>query len=212
MFNILAITNRHICTDDFFTQLEKICSANLKISSLKKSSSMLSSLKIVLREKDLCETDYKKIAEKVFKICKIHNTDCILHTYYNAAKELNCDNIHLPFNIFKNHPNISNKFKCVGVSIHSIDEAIEAEELGAGYIIAGHIFPTDCKKDLPPRGLSFLSSVCSSVNIPVYAIGGISPSNAQSVLNAGAYGICLMSSLMKCKNPNEYLNSFSDLF
>ncbi len=203
MCNILAITNRHICTDDFFTQLEKICSAHRLISSSYKTS-----LKIVLREKDLNESDYKIIADRILKIGRKYDTDCILHTYYNAAKELNCSNIHLPFNILQDTPDISNSFDHVGVSIHSINEAIESEKLGADYIIAGHIFATDCKKDLPPRGLSFLSSVCSSVNIPVYAIGGISSSNAQSVLNAGAYGFCLMSSLMDCNNPYEY---FMDL-
>lgn len=203
MYNILAITNRHICTDDFFTQLEKICSTHRLISSSYKTS-----LKIVLREKDLNESDYKIIADRILKIGRKYDTDCILHTYYNAAKELNCRNIHLPFNILKDISYISNSFENVGISVHSINEAIEAEKLGADYIIAGHIFATDCKKYLPPRGLSFLSSVCSSVNIPVYAIGGISPSNAQSILNSGAYGICLMSSLMNCNNPYEY---FMDL-
>lgn len=199
IYNILAITNRHICANEFFTQLEKICSSHRLILSSYKLS-----LKIVLREKDLNESDYKIIADRILKIGKKYDIDCILHTYYNTAKELNCSNIHLPFNILKATPDISNNFYNVGVSIHSITEAIEAEKLGADYVIAGHIFPTNCKKDLPPKGLNFLSSVCSSVNIPVYAIGGISPSNVQSVLNSGAYGICLMSSLMNCNNPYEY--------
>ena len=56
-----------------------------------------------------------------------------------------------------------------------------------------------------PRGLSFLSSVCSCVNIPVFAIGGISPENAQEVINIGADGICIMSGLMNCKNPREFI-------
>ena len=68
--------------------------------------------------------------------------------------------------------------------------------LGASYVTGGHIFATDCKKGVPPRGLDFLKAVCSSVNIPVYAIGGINGDNINSVLNAGASGACIMSGLM----------------
>ena len=50
---------------------------------------------------------------------------------------------------------------------------MEAERLGATYVTAGHIFTTDCKKGLPPRGLDFLKNVCDAVTIPVYGIGGI---------------------------------------
>jgi len=46
------------------------------------------------------------------------------------------------------------------------------------------------------------------VRIPVYAIGGISPENAQSCIQAGAAGICLMSSLMKAENPGDFLQGF----
>ena len=105
----------------------------------------------------------------------------------------------------KSKPDVCKEFDEVGVSIHSVSEAIEAVNLGATYITAGHIFATDCKKDIPPRGLSFLSSVCSSVNIPVFAIGGISPENAQKAINAGADGICIMSGLMNCKNPRVFI-------
>ena len=43
---------------------------------------------------------------------------------------------------------------------------MEAERLGATYVTAGHIFTTDCKKGLPPRGLDFLKNVCDAVTIP----------------------------------------------
>lgn len=49
----------------------------------------------------------------------------------------------------------------------------EAEQLGASYLTAGHIYATDCKRGLPPRGLGFLKEVCREVSIPVYGIGGI---------------------------------------
>ena len=73
---------------------------------------------------------------------------------------------------------------------------MEAEKLGCTYITAGHVFATDCKKGLPPRGLSFLKEVCYSVTIPVYAIGGIDENNMEAVRQAGAAGGCMMSGFM----------------
>ncbi|AQS10345.1 regulatory protein TenI [Clostridium saccharobutylicum] len=194
MYKLLSITNRHLCKNDFLTQIQNICILNEK-------NTMIKSVSIVLREKDLSENDYKKLAAEVLKVCRKNNTECILHTYYKAAKELNCRKIHLPLHVLKSNLTIYKEFDEVGVSIHSVNEAIEAMNLGATYITAGHIFATDCKKGVTPRGLDFLSSVCSSVNIPVYAIGGISPANAQKTIDVGAEGVCIMSGLMTCKNP-----------
>ncbi|APC38924.1 thiamine phosphate synthase [Clostridium estertheticum] len=198
MYKLLAITNRHLCNNDFLQQIQSICSLNEK-------NTMIKSVSIVLREKDLSENDYKNLATKVLEICKENNTECILHTYYKVARELNCKKIHLPLHVLKSKPDICNEFNEVGVSIHSVNEALEAVNLGATYIIAGHIFATNCKKDVPPRGLNFLSSVCSSINIPVYAIGGILPANAQKAINAGADGVCIMSGLMTCENPRVFM-------
>ncbi|EPY2276545.1 thiamine phosphate synthase [Clostridium sporogenes] len=198
MYKLLAITNRHICNNEFLAQIQDICTLNEK-------NTVIESVSIVLREKDLSENDYKKLAAKVLNICEKNNTECILHTYYKVAKELNCKKIHLPLHVLKSNPNIYKDFNEIGISIHSVSEAIEAMNLGATYITAGHIFATDCKKDLPPRGLSFLSSVCSSVHIPVYAIGGISPANAEKAINAGAEGICIMSGLMTCKSSKLFI-------
>lgn len=59
-----------------------------------------------------------------------------------------------------------------------------------------HILATDCKKGVPPRGLTYLEEVCNAVSIPVYGIGGITIENAKEVINHGVEGICMMSSLM----------------
>ena len=88
-------------------------------------------------------------------------------------------------------------FPILGVSCHSVEEAGKAKELGCTYIIAGHIFETDCKKGVPPRGLEFLKEVCDTIDIPVYAIGGITMDNIALVKNAGAAGGCMMSGLMR---------------
>lgn len=152
---------------------------------------------VILREKDMSPEDYRELAQEVMGICEKHGTACILHSFTDIALSLGAENIHLPMHILRELPEEKKRsFRLIGASCHSVEEAIEAESLGAGYIIAGHIFATDCKKGLPPRGLDFLRAVCNSVKIPVYAIGGISDRNIASVTEAGAAGACMMSGFM----------------
>ena len=197
MYNILAVTNRKLCKNDLLEQIKKIIEFNLSKDSINNLLPNNSNIKIILREKDLCEEEYEFLARKVLNICNSFNIQCILHTYYNVARKLNCRSIHLPLHILKNNPYLCKDFSIIGVSIHSVDEAIEAQNLNASYITAGHIFNTDCKKGLPGRGLNFLKEVVKSVDIPVYAIGGINNDNIDSVIKAGAYGVCMMSGFME---------------
>ena len=195
MCDILCITNRSLCKEDFLTRTKKIASAKPK--------------GVILREKDLTEKEYKDLAAKVIEICNRYNTPCILHNFTKVALELNHPYIHLPLHILVNiSAEDRGKFKVLGASCHSADDAVKAEKLGCAYITAGHIFDTDCKKGLPGRGLDFLKNVCESVKIPVYAIGGISSEKIKAVKNAGAKGVCVMSGVMMCEDVEEYLGEF----
>ena len=72
-----------------------------------------------------------------------------------------------------------------------------AEKLDVEYVIAGHIFKTDCKKDVPPRGINFLKEICNNTDLPVYAIGGINLDNMKLCFEAGADSVCMMSEFAK---------------
>lgn len=87
-------------------------------------------------------------------------------------------------------------FDIVGVSTHTVQEALEAGKSGATYITASHIYETECKMGLKPKGIRYLKDVCAVAEIPVYALGGIKFSNMNEVLNAGADKACMMSELM----------------
>lgn len=188
LFNqIIAVTNRHLCTRPFLEQIERVCRLHPRA--------------LILREKDLPEEEYSLLFSQVFEICGRYQVPCICHTYYQAAKAAGSRQIHLPLPILKSlqDTDVLNDFDGIGVSVHSADEARLAASLGASYLTAGHIFQTDCKKGLPPRGLDFLEEVCQSVSIPVYAIGGIQADAAQLSLiqSRGAAGGCIMSGMMR---------------
>ena len=181
----ICVTNRTLCRDDFLTRIDHIAKKGVADA-------------ILLREKDLTEREYLELAEKVLSICKSHNRRCILHTYYKAAKELGCKEIHLPLPLLQKMREEGEKewFTTVGTSVHSLKQANLAMHLQADYMTAGHIFETDCKKGLPGRGLSFLSKVVCKSEVPVYGIGGISADNAGQIMETGAPGVCIMSGFM----------------
>lgn len=197
MSDIICVTNRKLCREDFFERIEKIAAEKPKA--------------IILREKDLNEEEYRTLADHVMEICKKYGTECILHTFYRTAAQLKADAIHLSLPSFRGMNEIERgRFKKIGVSCHSVSDALEAEKCGCTYITAGHVFATDCKRGLPPRGIEFLSEVCGAVNIPVYAIGGIDASNIASVRAAGAYGGCVMSGFMKCDDVKIFTEAFEN--
>lgn len=191
MFKIIAVTNRHLSAGDYFDRLAKIAASDADA--------------VILREKDLTEEEYELCAKKAAEICKRAGKTYILHTYVQTAAKLNCGSVHLPLPLLRQlsgsdekteKSSILQRFHTVGASVHSPLEAMEAECLGADYVTAGHVFATDCKKGLEPRGISFLEDTVKSVKIPVYAIGGISRKNLQQVKAAGAAGACVMSQMM----------------
>ena len=195
------ISNRKLCeNENLEKQIEKIFSAYQRKIILENFEIVA----LTLREKDLYKNEYLKLVEKIYPICQKYRIDLILHQNYNLRldNKYNIKGLHLSYNTFKSlnkniREELIRKYKKIGVSIHSIDEAKEAENLGATYIVAGHIFKTDCKKDLEPRGLEFIQELSVILTMPIFAIGGINQEKSHLVINSGAFGVCMMSSLMK---------------
>ena len=195
------ISNRKLCeNENLEKQIEKIFSAYQRKIILENFEIVA----LTLREKDLYKNEYLKLVEKIYPICQKYRIDLILHQNYDLRldNKYNVEGLHLSYNTFKSlnkniREELIKKYKKIGVSIHSIDEAKEVENLGANYVVAGHIFKTDCKKDLEPRGLKFIQELSLILTIPIFAIGGINQENSHLVINNGTFGVCMMSSLMK---------------
>lgn len=191
---LICITNQKLCKDNFLNRIDKLTKGKPHA--------------IVLREKDLSLEEYELLAIQVKKICHRNQVPLVINQNISVAKELKIPNIHLSMSDLRKYREELYGFAQVGASVHSLLEAKEAEKLGASYLIAGHIFPTDCKKGVPSRGISFLKEVCNSVNIPVFAIGGVTKDKVDDVLHAGAKGVCIMSKAMTCLNPSNLIKDF----
>ena len=185
---IICITNRLLCKNDFFEQIELICKKNLYA--------------LILREKDLDDKTYEGFAVKCNDICNKNNVLFFINSKINIAQKLKIKNIQVSFEDFITNKDVLNSFDNVAISVHSLSEAIVVEKFIEQtkqniFLIAGHIFETDCKKNLQPRGTEFLKEICASVEIPVFAIGGINEKTIKQLKNIKIEGVCLMSSLMK---------------
>ena len=188
MYKIICITNRSLCGKDYLRHLEAVAAAHPDA--------------MILREKDLSEAEYLRLAQQAKAICEKHQTPLILHSYSNAAKALSHKAIHLTMPILRTlSAEELSSFTVLGASCHSVEEAKEAERLRCTYITASNVFETDCKKGLPGKGVEFLREICESVNIDVYALGGITARNIAELMRSGADGACIMSGFMKSENP-----------
>lgn len=179
MCKVIAVTNRRLCKGDFEKQVRLLVECNVDY--------------IVLREKDLKESEYEQLAKAVMELCEGSHTVCVLHKFVNVAQRLKAEAIHLSVPDAKTHADVLNEFKLVGVSTHSVEQVKEAQECNADYVFFGHVYQTECKKGVAPRGIEQLKEICYEANVPVYAIGGINTENAAEALQAGADGICVMS-------------------
>ena len=198
---LLIISNRKLCkNENLEKQLEKIFIDYEEKTKFKEFQIE----GVILREKDLLEIDYLKLLKNVEKVVEKNNRKIIIHKNYDILKEKNKNvvGLHLSFETFLNLDenkieNLRQIYGKIGVSVHTLEEAKKSQDLGANYIIVGHIFNTDCKKGLKPKGLDFLKEIAKEIKIEVFAIGGIDFNNYSEVIKTGVTGVCMMSGLMK---------------
>ncbi len=141
-----------------------------------------------LREKDLPSDELLSYALKLKEITKGYDAYIFINDRVDIAVLSDANGVHLPE---KSLPIelIKHKFSdlIVGKSCHSLKSAVQAEKEGADYITIAPIFEVKGKGE--PLGLEKLKEIVESVNIPVYALGGITEEKIPDVLQTGVYGI-----------------------
>jgi thiamine-phosphate pyrophosphorylase len=99
----------------------------------------------------------------------------------------------------------------VGKSTHSLEQARAAQAEGADYIGFGPIFATPTKPDYAPIGLEEIRRVHAEVDLPIFCIGGINIDNLQSVIDAGAKRVVMVSALLRAHNIVDYARCATDM-
>lgn len=186
---LIAVTDSATCPRPLAEQIERLT----KLTELRPHA-------VILRAKSLDKAAYCSLALQAQQSCEAAGIPLILHSDWHLARELGISMLHLPLALLRQISEYERAyFTWLSTSVHSVGEAQEAQELGATVLIAGHIYTTQCKAGLAPRGLGFLQAVCSAVSLPVYAIGGIgfdATQHAELQAN-GARGACVMSAYMR---------------
>ncbi len=154
---------------------------------------------IQYREKERSRREIYKGAAKLRRLTRDYNAVFIVNDFADIATCVNADGVHLGQDDLplKEARKIMGRDKIIGISTHSIEQAIEAERNGADYIGFGPVFHTMTKDAGKPKGTDTLQEVKKQVNIPVVAIGGISLENIESVLQTGVDAVAVASSILK---------------
>ena len=87
--------------------------------------------------------------------------------------------------------------RLLGISVHSVEEAMQAESQGADYIILGPIYETPSKQSFgPPLGIHTLEKACRLVRTPIVGIGGVTKARVSEMLDAGAFGVAVIRAIL----------------
>lgn len=196
-FNLYLITDRTIVPgNDIIRAVEEALKGGVRA--------------VQLREKDLKIRELLDMAYQMRELTNRYGAKLFINDRVDVAVASKADGVHLGR---KSMPPWAAKKVCseliVGVSTHSVQEALEAEKDGADFIVLGPVFYTPSKALYgEPVGLDMLREVCSSISLPVLAIGGIKPDNIKDVLDKGAKGVAVISAILGATDIKESTKIF----
>jgi thiamine-phosphate pyrophosphorylase len=178
---------------------------------------------VQLREKHLSHREISVLAEHLVPLAHDHGAKILINTYADIAHKTGADGVHLPTD--RVQPDLEglppkgrraiiggSAFSAghmIGVSAHSLAEAKAAEQSGADFVTLSPIFETASKPGYGPAlGLDELARVCDAVDIPVYALAGITPERVEACLDAGAYGVAVMGGVMRAEDVGGAVGAY----
>ena len=154
---------------------------------------------IQLRERDLLARELVTLAREVQAVTDSHRSQLLINDRIDVALALEGVGVHLrsnslPVSVARQ---LLGTQRLVGVSVHTVEEAIQVESQGADYIILGPIYATPSKQMFgPPLGIHTLEKACRLVRIPIIGIGGVTAARAQQMRRAGAFGVAVITAIL----------------
>ncbi len=161
---------------------------------------------VQLREKSCDTRAFVELARALKKICVASGALFIINDRLDIALAVDADGVHvgqddMPVSIVRNWLGPS---KLIGLSVNTVEQALEALDCDVDYLGVGPVFPTTTKLDAKtPLGLDGFSALCAKVSLPLVGIGGITVDNAADVMRAGAKGVAVVSALCSADSPAQ---------
>jgi len=168
---------------------------------------------VQLREKNISTKAFYLEALELRQLCA--NTMLLINDRVDVALAVDADGVHLgqedlPYYAARK---LLGAKKIIGITAHDVEEAKEAEKMGADYIGVSPVFATNTKPDAGrPSGIVLIEEIKKLVSIPVIAIGGITLSNAPGVVKAGADGLSAISAVITQPDVKQEIEKFQRLF
>lgn len=152
---------------------------------------------VQLREKELNDEDFLREALELSTLCKRYRVPFFINDNVDVAIRCHADGIHVgqeDMQAAQVRQRVGTDMM-IGVSVHSVAEALEAVRNGADCLGAGAVFATSTKTDVQTMPRETLRAICQAVNIPVVAIGGINKENIAALSGTGVDGVALVSAI-----------------
>lgn len=152
---------------------------------------------VQLREKELDEEAFLKEAIEISALCKQYGVPFFINDNVEIAVKCHADGIHVgqeDMEAIQVRQRVG-KDMIIGVSVHSLEEALEAVRNGADCLGVGAMFSTSTKTDVNILPKETLRAICDAVDIPVVAIGGIGKTNISRLAGTGVDGVALVSAI-----------------
>ena len=199
-FKLYAITDRRSCAETpLVTVISELLDAGVNA--------------IQLREKDLNDTELIQLAQPIAELCRNYKAKLFINTNTRIALEVDAAGVHLPANAASVETIKAQTAGdlCVGCSVHALEAAQKREAEGADFVTYSPIYPTASKPGYGPAvGVEGLAAVAAGVKLPVFALGGITPARVAECLDAGAFGVAVMSGVMSPKNAEKRAKRYLD--
>ena len=166
-----------------------------------------------LREKSFTHEEMVAEAKEIKAIAAKYQVPFVINDDIYAAKEIDADGVHIGqgYMEYRKAREILGEDKIIGLSAGNLQEAIDAEKMGADYIGVGAVFHTDTKKDTTAMSFEELKEITDTVSIPVVAIGGISADNLMQLAGTGIDGISVISAIFGQEDPGAATKKLVEL-
>ena len=158
---------------------------------------------IQLREKEWGKNKIKEEAIKLLKICRKNDVLFIVNDYVDIAMEIGADGVHLgqsDMSIAEAREICGNEL-IIGLSTHSVEQAIDADQEDVDYITIGPIFKTRVKNYAV--GIEIIKPVLDNIQKPLIAIGGINKENIDEVLGQGVESVAVISAVVSAEDVRK---------
>ncbi len=170
---------------------------------------------VQLRAKGLELDGVMRLAEQILPVTRRAGVRLVINDHLDIARRLGAEVCHLGQEDFfdAGHTHVAalkdgGNPREFGLSTHAPDQALRAPDAGPDYIAIGPIFPTGTKPGRPAVTLDYVRWAARHVSIPWFAIGGITLDNLDSVLDAGATRICVVSAILRAANVTAACRAF----